>query len=584
MTEKEKEDIEAGRTPKPGAATPDISETRLNVVIAGLWLSLFISAMDTTIITTALLRISSDFNALNQSGWLVVTYLLTYNSFLMITAKLSDAWGIKPVLLVCNLFFLAFSMACGAAQTMNQLIIFRAFQGIGGSGLYSLVFVAIMRLISPEKIGFYSGVISSVFAIANLLGPVLGGVITDNTTWRWIFFLNGPVVGSAFVLLAFAMPGTEDKKSHMERLKKFDIIGGILSVGWPIPLLFALQEGGSQFAWNSSTIIGTLTGGALGLIVFGLYETWITYRTTKEPIFPIKFLKDPVIVLLMSGMFFLGFSFYAAIIELPQRFQAVNGTSAARAGILLLALTLATPVGAMIAGVVMGKVIAAEYLLVIASAITILGGGLLSSLPVHHSISSAEYGFEVIMGLGLGFASPPYYFLLGTSIDRRDLATATGALNMFRTLGGSVGVAICSALLHTQLRTDLPTFLDPAQVEALDHSIHSVASLPPELAVRVGTIFGHSYNKQFRVLIAFASANLVASVLLLIAKKRNGTFGLIPDRKEDNGSVEKANAVEGGQMEMPADDRIMQESVQQDARAVTSSQEVENGMKYEEES
>jgi MFS family permease len=152
------------------------------------------SALDTTIITTALFKISSDFGALNKSGWLVVTYLLTYNSFLMITSKLSDVWGIKPVILGCAFIFLAFSMACGAAQTMNQLyapvlyllttsgtkltvtfrIVFRAFQGIGGSGLYSLTFVAIMKLITPEKLGFYSGIISSVFAIANLLGPILG--------------------------------------------------------------------------------------------------------------------------------------------------------------------------------------------------------------------------------------------------------------------------------------------------------------------------------------------------------------------------------------------------------------------------
>lgn len=436
-------------------------------------------------------------------------------------------------------------MACGAAQTMNQLIVFRAFQGIGGSGLYSLVFVVIMKLINEEKIAFYSGVISSVFAIANLLGPILGGVITDNTTWRWIFFLNGPIVGSAFIILAIAMPGIVD--SNRERFQNFDLIGGILSVVWPVPLLFALQEGGVQYTWNSDTIIGTLTGGLVGIAVFGFYETWITYKTNKEPIFPIKFLRDPVMFLLLMYMFLMGFSFYSCIIELPQRFQSVNGTSAARAGILLLALTLITPVGAMISGLVMGRYIPAEYIMIIANIIILIGVALLSTLPVHHPIPQAEFGYEVIMGAGLGLASPPPFLILKTSVAGKDIASATGALNMFRTLGGCIGVAICSALLHSSLRSELPTFLSPTQVFALDSSIASLASLPPETAARVSTIFGRSYNKQFRVLIAFAAANVVVAVLLAFARKRSGTFGLPPDVKKK--SEEENSSGQGPQIE-----------------------------------
>ncbi|OCL11589.1 MFS general substrate transporter, partial [Glonium stellatum] len=453
MAEREKTDAEPGRTIS-ATAESNISPIRLNILIVGLWLCLFISAMDTTIITTALLKISSDFNALSQSGWLVVTYLLTYNSCLMITAKLSDLLGAKTVLLACNIIFLVFSMACGAAQTMNQLIVFRAFQGIGGSGLYSLVFVVIMKLISKEKIGFYSGVVSSVFAIANLLGPILGGIISDNTTWRWIFFLNGPIVGSAFIILALAMPGIAEPSK--ERFQNFDILGGILSVGWPVPLLFALQEGGVQYAWNSSPIIGTLTGGLVGMVVFGLYETWVTYKTKNEPIFPIKFLKDPVMFLLLMYMFLMGFSFYSCIIELPQRFQSANGTSAARAGILLLALTLITPVGALLSGLMMGRYIAAEYIMIIANIITLIGIVLLSTLPTGRAIPHAEFAYEVIMGAGLGLASPPSFLILKTSVADKDIASATGALNAFRTLGGCIGVAICSAQLHSTLHASLP--------------------------------------------------------------------------------------------------------------------------------
>jgi MFS family permease len=217
----------------------------------------------------------------------------------MLTAKFSDVWGLKNVMLTCNAIFLIFSMACGGSQSMVQMIVFRALQGIGGSGCYSLTFVAIMKLITPEKMGFYSGIISSVFALANLLGPILGGVIVDNTTWRWIFFINGPIVATALVLLFTSMPGLKDGKSNKDRVRSFDFLGGILSVCWPVPLLFALQEGGAHYEWDGGVIIGTLTTGLALFLIFGAYEAWITYQTIGEAVFPFRFITNPSMALLM---------------------------------------------------------------------------------------------------------------------------------------------------------------------------------------------------------------------------------------------------------------------------------------------
>jgi hypothetical protein len=218
----------------------------------------------------------------------------------------------------------------------------------------------------------------------------------------------------------------------------------------------------------------------------------------------------------------------------------------------------------MMSGLVMGRYIPAEYIMIIANIIILIGVALLSTLPVHHPIPQAEFGYEVITGAGLGLASPPPFLILKTSVAGKDIgkknpqrsstqptiltyltASATGALNMFRTLGGCIGVAICSALLHSSLRSELPTFLSPTQVFALDSSIASLTSLPPETAARVSTIFGHSYNKQFRVLIAFAAANVVVAVLLVFARKRSGIFGLPPDVKKS----EENSSGQGPQME-----------------------------------
>lgn len=181
---------------------------------------------------------------------------------------------------------------------MVQLIVFRAMQGIGGSGLYSLTFVSIMKLVSPDKIAFYSGIVSSVFAMANLVGPLLGGIISTRTTWRWIFYLNGPVLAVAIMILFISMPKFQDGKSNLERLRDLDSIGGILSVCWPIPLLFALQEAGASHSWSSGVIIGTLMTGIVLLILFGLYEIWIQHRTSKDAIFPVQLLQNPAVRLI----------------------------------------------------------------------------------------------------------------------------------------------------------------------------------------------------------------------------------------------------------------------------------------------
>ncbi|KAI4699510.1 hypothetical protein J4E81_004534 [Alternaria sp. BMP 2799] len=149
-----------------------------------------------------------------------------------------------------------------------------------------------MKMIVPEKIGFYSGIVSSVFALANLLGPLLGGIIADRTTWRWIFFMNGPIIGVAMAMLFFSMPAIDDGRTNLQRIRHLDIYGGILSVCWPIPLIYALQEAGVSHAWGSGVIIGPLVAGIALLVLFGLYEYMISSRTQKAPIFPVQFLRN----------------------------------------------------------------------------------------------------------------------------------------------------------------------------------------------------------------------------------------------------------------------------------------------------
>ncbi|KAH6866787.1 putative MFS multidrug transporter [Alternaria rosae] len=494
-------------TPSTVPIVSSISSNRLHVIIAGLWLCLFLSALDTTIVTTALIKISSDFGALEQAAWLITAYLLTYNSFLMITAKLSDIWGLRSLLLLCASIFLVFSMACGGAQTMTQLIVFRAFQGIGGSGLYSLTFVTIMKMIVPERIGFYSGIVSSVFALANLLGPLLGGVIADRTTWRWIFFMNGPIIGVAMAILFFSMPAFDDGRTNLQRIRHLDIYGGILSVCWPIPLIYALQEAGVSRSWGSGVIVGPLVAGIALLVLFGLYEFWISSKKQKASIFPVQFLRNAPMALTLLSQFLLGFAFYVVFVQLPQRFQGVNFTSAERAGILLLPATVVTPIGAMASGLAAKKA-PVEIVLICSIAIVCVGIGLLSSLPTYSHLWPGLYGYEIVTGLALGLA-------------KKDIAVGTGALNMVRTLGGCVAVAICSAIHREHLNTGLSDFLSRGEIREMQSLTSLTAHLPDAVRDRVGVVFGKSYNRQFQVMLAFTGLNIIVAVILAIVRKRS---------------------------------------------------------------
>lgn len=192
-----------------------------------------------------------------------------------------------------------------------------------------------------------------------------------------------------------------------------------------------------------------------------------------------------------------------------------------------------TPVGAMLAGVVT-KRIPTEFVLIASAAFVCLGVGLLGNLPIHSRLWPGTYGYEVITGFGLGLASPPYFMLVATSVAEKDLAVGTGALNMVRTLGGCVAVAICSAIQREFLSNRLSAFLSPAQITAVQKSSAYVAQLPDETKSRIGIIFGDSYNRQFRIMLVFTGLNLVVAIILAVVRKRMGIFGVMPVRKEEN--------------------------------------------------
>ena len=243
--------------------------------------------------------------------------------------------------------------------------------------------------------------------------------------------------------------------------------------------------------------------------------------------------------LLLLSMLLLGMPFYAAVVQLPQRFQSVNFTSAERSGILLLPITLLTPVGAMSAGLAIGKKVTAEIALIFGTAVVSIGVGLLSSLPTGLHFSNATYGYEIITGLGLGLATPPYFMLLHSACEEKDVSVATGALNMARTLGGCIAIAVCSALHHSVLRSKLPAFLTSDQIKAVEETSAYIAKMPADVKEDIGRVFGKSYNRQFQVMLGFACLNVVVAFALALVRKKKGIYGVMPVRTVENEFMKK---------------------------------------------
>ncbi|GAB1319699.1 Vacuolar basic amino acid transporter 5 [Madurella fahalii] len=499
---------------------------RLGLIVSGLWLSLFLCALETTIVSTSLVHISNDLEEFGDSGWIVVAYLLTYNAFILIWSKLSDTFGTKWLLLLANAIFCVFSIACAVAQTMLQLIVFRALQGVGGSGLYSLVFVILAQIVPMDKLGMCTGILSSCFALASLLGPILGGVISDNTTWRWIFWLNVPGAAVAVLILYIFMESPKSSQEIRRSLKTMDVLGALLSLAWAIPLIFALQEGGRTYPWNGGVIIGTLVAGIGMLLVFAAWQVWTYRRGTIDSLLPVGLFKRPKVALVFGSILLLGFNFYVSIIQIPQRFQFVNYETATRAGILLLPATLASPVMSVVAGALANKHrLSAPAIHLVGACLNMVGVTLMSTLSVGISVPNAQFGYQVIMGTGFGFVMPSLMYLIKVEVEDRDLAGAMGVTNMGRTLGGCIGLAIGGSLFRDRLDQDLPKLLDEGQLEALmTNSAQVVSGLSMAQRERLSEIFGEAFNLQFRGMIAFAALSvcLAGWMLYLYLRRTRG--------------------------------------------------------------
>jgi EmrB/QacA subfamily drug resistance transporter len=434
-----------------------ISKREKIIVLIAVLSGLFLAALDQTIVGTALPKILTEFNALEKLSWVVTAYLLASTVSVPIAGKLSDIYGRRKLLMSGITIFVIGSMLSGVSQDIDQLIAFRAIQGIGGGILFANAFSIIGDLFVPAERGKWMGVFGAVFGLSSVVGPLLGGWLTDGhsllgatTDWRWTFYINVPIGIISFGMIARYLPTIVAKVKH-----SIDYLGAVLLTGGLGSLILATSLGGTKdWAWDSARIIGLFVAAVVLILSFLFVET-----KAKDPILPLRFFKNPIFAVASILIFIFGIGMFGAIIYIPLFAQDVLNFSATNAGIILLPMILGLTVASAIAGRVVSSIGRYKTILVAGMGVAVVGIFTLTGLTPQSGYWDLAWRM-VVTGLGLGVGMPLINLAVQNSFHQKDIGTATASTQLFRSIGSTVGIAVMGGLLNNILTQKLSGIQD----------------------------------------------------------------------------------------------------------------------------
>ncbi len=490
------------------------------VILSGLMVGMLLAALDQTIVSTALKSIVEDFNGLSHYTWVVTAYLLTSTASTPLYGKISDLYGRRPVFQFAIVTFLIGSFLAGAAQNMGQLIAFRAIQGLGAGGLMALTFVIIGDLVSPRERGRYQGYFGAVWGLSAVAGPLLGGFFSDSPTvfgiagWRWIFYINLP-----FGILALILTSSSLRTSNIRREHSIDYAGAILMVASVTALLIGISVFGPENGWADSKTLGSLALAFVLAVLFLLQE-----KRALEPILPLDLFKNHTFSLTSALGFIIGAGMFGAIIMLPLFLQVVQGDSATAAGLKLIPFML----GIVSMSILSGKLISkhGHYKRYPVMGLAIMTVGILALSTLNETTPFWELAiYALLIGVGLGLSMQTVVIALQNSVEMKDLGIATSANTFFRSVGGTVGVAIFGSLYASQLAIKIPEGVaklaatnplaligaTPEKFEQLKNSTTVISEFSAELQA----VVYHGFVESFQVV--FLSAAPITAIGFVLA-------------------------------------------------------------------
>ena len=465
------------------------SQREVLLAFSAMMLATLLAALDQTIVATALPQIVSDLQGFEDLSWVVTAYLLATTVTVPLYGKLSDLYGRRRLFVVSISIFLVGSALCGIAQSMGQLIAFRALQGVGAGGLLPLSQAAIADLFSPRERGKYQGYIGSMWAAAAVAGPLLGGTLTDAASWRWIFFINLPLAAIALVVVMRTMkPGGRTREHSIDW-------GGaaLLSLGVSCVLL-ACAWGGTTYAWNSAEVLGAAAVGLLGVVAFIARE-----RVAPEPLLPLGLFRMRIFTVSSLAAFFIGAVLFGITIYVPVYMQGVLEASATSSGVVLIPLTLGWVVAAFICGQLVSRTGRYRVFPLIGASLVLVGCVLLATLDEHSSKAVAS-AYLVVIGVGMGTMFQIFVIATQNRVEAADLGVATAAIQFFRSMGGSLAVAALGALLTSRL----PAGIDPNRLTA------NAANVPDSARAALA----HATHAVFVAIVPLAAIVLVLAFVL----------------------------------------------------------------------
>lgn len=473
------------------------SHKEIMVVMTALMLALLLSALDQTIVATALPRIASDLNGLNKLSWVATAYLLTSAISTPLYGKIGDLYGRKKIFQISIIIFLAGSALCGLSSSMNQLVLFRAIQGIGAGGLISLVLAIIGDVVPPRQRGRYQGYFGAVFGVASVLGPLLGGFLADAhqiggvSGWRWIFYINIPIGLITLFVIATRLHLPVRRTEH-----KIDYSGAATLSISAASLILVSVWAGITYAWSSWQIISLLIIGALFALIFVINE-----RRVKEPIIPMSLFRGSIFSVSVILSFLSGIIMFATILYIPEYQQIVRGYSPIKSGLLTVPLVIGLFIASLLSGRLITKYGHYRPFPIIGGAILIIGLWLFSNLGLSTSQFILAY-WMIVLGFGIGLFMQVPTLAVQNAVPFEKMGAGTSAATFARSIGSSFGGAIFGTILITRLNFHLNKLLPHIKsgvisASSLAGGTASLAQIPPKIQHDVLESFVLSFHDMF---------------------------------------------------------------------------------------